>query len=628
MPGIFGIISRSENKLLIKNFVEKFFKKQIPETKVRVQHYTTDNIFLVAYGETAEVNFVKSNNQAISNIAIAFEGEIYNQGDLLKMLNDINSKSLSIAEIMAYLYLTYGKEFLKEIKGFFSLAIWDELNNEITLVRDRFGGRPIFYSLQPEVFIFGSSLRELIRSNQLEKISIDPDSLFLYLYYMFVPAPLTIISNVNKLLAGECLIMSLKGVTIERFPVWNYKITSDIYINKSDEFFVEELKALLLKSLSHLHIEKGTPGIFLSGGIDSSLLTAILKKEFDINLHTFTVMYEEPYRKFDESEYAKKVAKRFGTDHHEVIITPEWDKDIPTLAMLIDEPFADPSTIPLLYLSRYARPYVVNVFSGDGGDELFAGYTRILKDIELTKNAFFIFDYLVTAMFPDVRRKNDKLRKLIRDAHLRKMNPSDRYSRLMAVYSIEEIRRIVNPEILSKLSYRSLPPSIVLDDCSKEQYFSDEVTRHQYIEMRVCLPEQTLRKNYSLPIQHFIRVLCPFLDDGVVEFAFNLPLQQKILGTTQKQVLRRLASEYLPSEIVSRPKQGFSTPINSWIKLELSKYITDIIESNEFNQRGLFKNTVLKEICRAHQGPGGTFGMQIWSILILEAWCRETLDVN
>ena len=585
---------------------------------------------------------------------IAFNGEIYNHKDLKNELVgktkcSIEWRGHSDTEILLACFEEWGVDLtLEKLIGMFSISLWDSVDHAMYLIRDRMGEKPMYYGISNDVFIFGSELKA-IRAFKGFVAKVDRNSLSMLLKYSYIPSPFSIYKDVKKLPPGTYVKIGMKDLDclFKTFPepvkYWSIKDIIDkkgphISSNLTLEKGAEALEELLQESVN-LQMEADVPlGVFLSGGVDSSLVAALMQAESANKIKTFSIGFDE--QEYNEAEYAKSVAQHLGTEHTEFYVTPdEALKVIPMLPSLFDEPFADSSQIPTFLVSKMAKKYVSVAVSGDGADELFGGYTRYVWANKIWKNIrkapYFIryglskfittipprcWDIFFTSLFYlsfnsfKLTHSTDKIYKF--SNILRAKNLNDLYDKLISQWADPD--RVV----LGAASEGLLP--------IHENIEAIEDFEHQmmYLDSMAYLPDDILVKVDRASMGVSLETRAPFLDHRIVEYSWQVPLFLKINNTGSKLILRKILHKYVPDELIDRPKMGFGVPIDSWLRGPLREWAERLISESRLENEGFFEASVIREKWKDHLSGKRNWQHHLWSVLMFQAWLEEQKDIQ
>jgi asparagine synthase (glutamine-hydrolysing) len=554
--------------------------------------------------------------------AIIFNGEIYNYADLTK---DLISRSHqftthSDTETILHAYEEYGDRCVDQLRGMFAFAIWDQKRQQLFAARDRLGVKPFYYFHGKTFFAFSSELKSLLEMSGVPR-ELDMQSLDLYLSLRYVPGPRTMFRNIYKLQPGHRLKLSGGKLHIEKY--WDLPVATSQ--NRNDNDVLREFNELLEESVRLRLISEVPLGVFLSGGLDSSTILATMSKITNRKrIKTFSVGYdsatseEESANEFD---YARLVAQKFGSEHHEYRVgAQEFCDAIPKLIWHLDEPVADPSCIPLYFISKAAREQITVVLSGEGADETLAGYSIYQKMLHIEKFQKIVrlpgcsLAGRVGAWFPDA--------KFGRFSQLAAQPLESQYrgvSRAFHPWMRQQLLKSFGDEGFEKLLDKQFAPYW------KATGGRNSLDRMLYLDTKVWLADDILLKADKMSMAHSLEMRVPFLDHKLVEFAAKLPTKFKLRGGSGKFLLRKAMSGQLPEEIIRRPKKGFPVPIEQWLRGPMKDYTQDTLLSSQSASRQLFNADFIKNLLREHQSGSAKRHEEIWSLLVFESWNRMFL---
>jgi asparagine synthase (glutamine-hydrolysing) len=568
---------------------------------------------------------IEGGKQPIANedgtCCVILNGEIYNFRELRP---DLEAKghlfrTASDTEVIVHAYEEWGLDFVQKLRGMFSIAVWDAARRRLVLARDRLGIKPLFYALVGHRLYFGSEIKAITRHRSLSR-AIDPVGLFSYFSLSYIPAPSTIFASVKKLLPGHLLIAENGAVRTQKY--WDLAFVPDH--TRSLSATIDELRAHLEEAV-RLHMISDVPlGSFLSGGIDSGIVTALMSQVSSEPVRTFCMGFGGNIGgHLDERPYAKQIADRCRTVHHEQEVLPHVADVIFKIVTAFDEPFADDSAIPSYYLSELTRQHVKVALSGLGGDELFGGYERYLGfQLSSTYNLLprFVREQLLRSLVDSLpERANGRytvnhLKRFVRSASL-----SDDMRYFGFVSS--------DPHTVGRLFAEPAPFLEGYENCKElvlGYYRSVQATtpldRVFYCDIKTYLPDDILACTDRTSMAHSLEVRVPFLDHKLMEFCATIPSQFKIRRWTKKYVLRRIAADLLPSGVLNHRKQGFASPMTQWLRSDLKKYATDALHPSRVARRGLFNPRGVQEILSHHFERKEIFDKLIWSLLIFDTW--------
>jgi asparagine synthase (glutamine-hydrolysing) len=553
---------------------------------------------------------------------VVFNGEIYNFPELRRELEARGHRfyTHSDTEVIVHLYEESGADCVKKLRGMFALALYDERQGTLLLARDRLGKKPLHYALQEGRLYFGSEIKTIL-AVQPDLAEIDHEGLLQYFYFGYIPDPSTAFRSIRKLPAGH--LMEFRNSAIKIRQYWNLP-EYGTHPAISEEECLEELERRLQEAVRIRLISDVPLGALLSGGVDSSIVVALMARESTKPVQTFSIGFRE--EKFNEAEYARQVAERFDTDHHELVLDPNLEDTLTYLSGMLEEPFGDSSMLPTYYVCRMARRQVTVALSGDGGDELFAGYDRYLTAMGRPK-----FDPLPRWLGPLYRERIHGLipagtygKNLAWNASL---NDRDRYLDALSFFpALHRERELFTPEFLRNAM--NLP-----DPLSQWQHLYDEapakdhLSRLLYLDTKTYLNGDILAKVDRMSMATSLEVRVPMLDHEFVEWVTSLPVEWKFRGGARKHILKKLAERVgVPSDVVHRRKQGFQLPLVEWMRSEDKEKYWNILLEPRTLQRGYFRPAVVQALIEEHvRGRRNRSGM-LWRMLVLELWHRNFVE--
>jgi len=566
------------------------------------------------------------------NLVIAYNGEVYNFGELRKELEKEGYEFISNSdtEVILKAFHRWGFSAVHRFHGMFAFALWDKKDKKLILCRDRIGVKPLYYYYKDGLFMFASELKAFHKHSKFEK-KLNLTGLSLYLKYGYIPAPYSIFENVHKLKPGYFLVLDQKG-NIEEFPYWKVedyflkgKEEKDKWLNRSEEELAQELEEILTESFKLRLVSDVPVGMFLSGGIDSSTVCALLSKE-GIKLKTFTIGFYE--KEYNEAEYAKKVAEYLGTDHTELYCTSkEAFEIILKLPEIYDEPFGDSSAIPTYLVSRLARAQVKVSLSADGGDEQFCGYNtyRLISE-RISKLSRIPFSGLLSMVLefihPDIALK---LYNAFKPVLPKYTNFRDKFAKLRNVLKaegvIEQYDLAVSYFLEDDLKLLGTEP---LDKkCLNDWFLVDELdtlSSMMLFDLKTYLPDDILVKVDRATMSVALEGREPFLDHKIVEWTSQLPVEFKYKNGVSKYLLRKVLYKYIPKELVERPKQGFGVPIYEWFKKELRELYMEYLNEERIKEEGLFNHLEVKKLLDDYLSDRGVNHNKLWLLFVFERW--------
>jgi asparagine synthase (glutamine-hydrolysing) len=556
------------------------------------------------------------------SVWVVFNGEIYNFPELRRELEGRGHQfyTHSDTEVIVHLYEEMGADCVKKLRGMFAIALYDERQGTLLLARDRLGKKPLHYALHEGRLFFGSEIKTIL-AVQPDLAEIDHEGLLQYFYFGYIPDPCTAFRGIRKLPAGH--LMEFRNGEIKIRQYWNLP-EYGTHPAISEQECLEELEKRLQEAVRIRLISDVPLGALLSGGVDSSIIVALMARESTKPVQTFSIGFRE--EKFNEAEYARQVAERFGTDHHELVLDPDLEDTLTYLSGMLEEPFGDSSMLPTYYVCRMAREQVTVALSGDGGDELFAGYDRYLTAMGRPK-----FDPLPRWLGPLYRERIHGLipagtygKNLAWNASL---NDRDRYlDALSFLPALHRERGLFTQEFLQNAE--TLPDPLsqwqrLYDEASAK----DHLSRLLYLDTKTYLNGDILAKVDRMSMATSLEVRVPMLDHEFVEWVTSLPVEWKFRAGARKHILKKLAERVgVPSEVVHRRKQGFQLPLVEWMRgQDKEKYWNILLEPRTL-QRGYFKPAAVQSLIEEHvRGRRNRSGM-LWRMLVLELWHRNFVE--
>ena len=572
---------------------------------------------------------LETGQQPISNedgsVWMVFNGEIYNHLDLRRRLegNRHQFKTKCDSEVIVHLYEDLGVDCFQHLNGMFAIAIWDERHQQLVLARDRLGQKPLYYRHEPaERLIFASELKSLMAAPDVPR-EISPAAIDQYLTYQYIPHPRTIYQGVDKVPPGHYAVCNAAGRLAVQ-PYWEPDFRRESPLEPGAA--AEQLQELLRSSVE-MRMQSDVPlGAFLSGGVDSSLIVALMQQASEAPIKTFTISF--PIREYDESRYAQQVAQHLGTDHQQFSVTPDMLEILPKLVWHYDEPFGDSSAIPTWYISEHTRRHVTVALSGDGGDELFAGYDRY-RAVALSESIDHIpaVRSLMGAEFwqwlPSGSRQKSLLRRARRFSDALRLSPAQRYLQWISIFGEAQRASLYTESFLGRLP--SVDPAKFLTQAWNRSTGRSDVTAASLADLVTYLPCDLNTKVDIASMAHSLEVRQPFLDHRLVDWAVALPVDLKYRRRLGKRILRRAFGKTLPSQIWKRPKMGFGVPLDHWFRGQLRDLLRDTLLSEEATSRGLFRREAVEQMINEHLQRRTNHAARLWALLFLELWMREWL---
>ena len=542
------------------------------------------------------------------------------------ILNALIKAQQSYLKEYGALYEEEGIGCLERLEGMFAFCLWDDSREKLFLCRDRIGIKPLVYYWDGASLVFASEIKAILKDEQVKK-ELDWTALGLYLTLNYIPAPWTIFKNIKKLEPGCYLIAENGKITINRY--WDIKIPVEISgRDESFSFQSQKLYKLMNESVRQRLISDVPLEAFLSGGVDSSIIVGLMARNMDRPVETFSIGYKD-IPLYDETDYAREVARFNGTDHHELKIgSKDVLETVPTVLDNLDEPFADSSIIPTYVVSRETKRSVTVALSGDGADELFAGYRvyqgeywaryyNLLPEIarnRIIKPAFALLPGSRESILLEYLRRAKKFIDGV-DSSLQK-----RVSAWREIFSENALHLILREEILKKIPLQ-VAQGIIADKLNKSD--GDSINRMLYLDVTESLPNDMLNKVDRMSMRNSLEVRVPFLDHKVVEFAFNIEGRSKLRGRKRKYILLETFKSILPPKIQSRPKWGFEIPISSWLKRDLRFLIDEYLSEEFIKNQQIFNYNYIHELVESHLNNRTDTSWHLWNLIVFGHWYRN-----
>ncbi|MFA6079240.1 MAG: asparagine synthase (glutamine-hydrolyzing) [Candidatus Omnitrophota bacterium] len=629
MCGIFGFIYKDTARPVDPELIKSMGKV--------LHHRGPDNLGVLTKGNVglghtrlSIIDLSSLGNQPMSNedgtVWITFNGEIYNFRDIKNYLINKGHKfrSHTDTEVVIHLWEEEGVRCVERLRGMFAFAIWDGNSKSLFIARDRVGKKPLFYAVLPDRFLFASEIKAILQ-DPLFKKEPDIEAIHHYLAYQSVPSPFSAFKGIKKLPPAHYLLLKDDPAEPVRYWKLSYKDKLQIKTGKDIADLENEIIDRLREAV-RLRLMSDVPlGAFLSGGIDSSIVTALMAGLMEQPVKTFSIGFEQD--EYNELPYARMVAERYGTEHHEFIVTPDAEVIFPELVWHYNEPFADSSAIPTYYVCKLARQHVTVILNGDGGDENFAGYPRYTNEGEFAPKRDFpslVKRWLMhKGMWAAFACSGNGFWNNIK--RLKSLNRQ----RLLYYYRIthfhEFYKTLLYSENMKKMTDGIFSVDIMLDKYrhSDARDFLDATLG---LDFELYLPDTLMTKVDIASMAHSLEARSPFLDHEFMEFAAKIPSDLKLKGGLEsKYIFKRAAEPYLPHDVIYRKKMGFGVPIDHWFRSELKGMVYDLLLSRKAIERGYFRKDYIEHILDSHQ-KGANWHYHIWNLLMLELWHLMFID--
>ena len=562
---------------------------------------------------------------ASGKLWITYNGEIYNYRELRKELQGYgyHFRSNTDTEVALYAYDKWGPDCLGRFNGMFALAIWDEEDQRLFLARDRLGIKPLYYYFDTASIIFASEIKAILQDPAVSK-ELAPEGILNYFTFGHSMAPHTIFKNIRKLLPGHYMLCFPEGTRLrsEIRRYWAPPLPGHSE-DAGEEYYCEEIRRLLGESVRKQLISDVPLGVFLSGGLDSSIITGLMSSLHQSRVKTFSVGFSIGGKAYNELDDARLVARHFGTEHEEILLDEnDLTQALPNLVYHYDEPFGDAASFPTYLLSKFARKSITVSLSGEGGDEVFGGYRRYVVEN-------FLARYPVSLALLANGTVRKTLSHLPMSGRWQKLmdvlgapDAAERYARWLTIFS-PDMRAELFGEKLAQLEdfdpldlYRRLYP----------RNGTQPVDRLLYVDQQTWLPDTYLEKADKASMAASLEVRVPFLDHELVEFAATIPAKYKVSGFSTKHILKKAFASQLPDRTLRKPKHGFAVPLDYWFVDKFGTLVQEILFDNKARSRGLFNQDYVKRLFRWHTEGRGHYHRQLWLLIVFELWCQKILD--
>jgi asparagine synthase (glutamine-hydrolysing) len=568
------------------------------------------------------------------NTWLVFNGEIYNHAELRIGLEAHGHKyaSRTDSETIIHLYEERGLDFIHDIEGDYAMALWDAAKQQLVLVRDRIGVKPLYFYQRDGRFVFASEIKAILQHPAVTA-DIDEQSLYHYLTFLTTPAPTTLFRDIQKLPAGHVLTLKRDG-TLDIQQYWDALPPAQPII-RDESAHCREILRLLRDSIRKRMMSDVPFGVFLSGGVDSSANVALMSEMMSRPVETFTVGFSDA-EYLNELQSARRIANQFGTNHHEVIISEkEMQEFLPRLVFHQDEPIADPVCVPLYYVSQLARDSgTIVVQVGEGSDEIFSGYDNYVRHLRIYESFWRHAEALPRAL----RRALSTLSRPALEATGRKRAAIELIRRLGAdeplfwggavVYDETFKPRVLSQSLRERMnglsSLRVVEP--YLKRIERERPQSDFLARMTYLELKLRLPELLLMRVDKITMATSVEARVPFLDHHLVEYALSLPRSLKVEGTTGKHILKRALEDILPHDLLYEPKRGFGAPVREWFREGLGGWFDEHLINSTMRRRDLLDYGFVARMLEEHRSRKRDWGFHLWALLNLSLWFERWID--
>jgi asparagine synthase (glutamine-hydrolysing) len=563
-------------------------------------------------------------SDSTSGLTIVFNGEIYNFLELREHLlaKGYSFRTFTDTEVILYLYEEYGTECLQYLRGMFAFAIWDSYNRQMFCARDRFGIKPFYYYTDKQKLVFGSEIKVIMNAGEIDS-TLSYEALDSYLAFSYISGDLSIYKSIKKLLPGHYLMISLRDKPeIETHKYWDIKFEPDS--TKSEEYWIEEIKNCLNETVK-LHMISDVPfGAFLSGGVDSGAIVSFMAKNSHLPVKTFSIGFAD--KEYNELPNARLVAQKYGCEHHEAIIEPESISILPKIVGCFDEPFADSSAVATYFVSKIARENVTVALSGDGGDELFAGYNHYTYLKKLYSFPFHFsspfYSRIIWGGLHGLLPHNMKGSK----ASYLFSTGKDNLSAYLYNYSLNDRKKMfLNDHSALKLSNGSELYKVGILKKGKNHDF---VSNMQYLDLQTFMVDSILTKVDRTSMLNSLEVRVPLLDHKFAELTFKIPSDLKLKGAEQKFIFKKAVKDLLPAGVLSGSKKGFSIPLYQWFRNDLNEYVHDTLLSADPRISAFLDKKIIRKMVMNVLAQDKKIDTQIWSLICFEEWLKQNRNLT
>jgi len=619
MCGICGIVSRQGISREVLERMTATLRHRGPDDA----GYFVDSHCALGHRRLSIID-LRTGSQPILNedesLAILFNGEIYNFLELRAGLEERGHrlKTRTDTEAILHLFEEEGEACVEELRGMFSFAIWDRNRRRLVAARDRLGKKPLYYTTQAGLFAFASELKALKAVPGLS-FTLDPQAVDDFLSLQYVPSPRTIFREVRKLPPAHILTVQADRLEVHRY--WEPPSRQE---DRSEEHWIEDLRSVVEEAV-RLRLVSDVPiGAFLSGGVDSSIVVALMSRLSGTRVKTFSIGFSDPA--YDELRYARLVAEKYATDHRELRVEPRAAEALPTIVEHYDEPFGDSSALPTYYVAKLGAEFVKVALTGDGGDESFAGYERYAAlKLSLILDRWPPLKLLARplAAIPASAQPKTLRRKLKRFAGSLRLSAEERYISWMCFFSEAERAALYRPEFQKALEGHA--GEGFLRELYRAQKGADALHATLLLDLKSYLPEDLLVKMDRASMANSLEARSPLLDHKVVELAARMPAGLRLKGLKGKHMLKRAFGHLLPTEILHRPKMGFGVPVSRWFRGELRELLSDSILSSGALSLAYFQRSEIQRLVEEHIEGRADHGAKLWLLLMFELWHRRWL---
>ncbi len=550
-------------------------------------------------------------------------GEVYNYLELREHLQKRGHTFTtdSDTEVIVHLYEDLGEECVHQLRGMFAFAVWNKRDRRLFIARDRLGIKPLYYTQVGKRLVFGSEIKSIMRHPKVEARP-DLNALGNFLSLKYVPAPQTMFDGIKSLPPGHTLTCDPHGIKVHQY--WDLSFTNNERPRQREEVYAEQLEALLRESIN-LHLRSDVPfGAFLSGGIDSSIIVALMSQFLDEPVKTFSVGFDQDGNGTDELPYARLIANKYRTDHREIIIEArDFVETAEKIIWHLDQPIADQATVAVYMVSKLASQHVKMVLAGEGGDELFAGYARYSGE-RLSP----LFRYIPKPIKSLALAKCNHIRGLGRPKialnALCQSDETQRFAAWFPLFNQDSKHALLSSDLRNE--FHGLARNQAFEQQLVSTNATEPLNRMLYVDTKLWLPDYLLLRGDKLSMAASLEARVPLLDHKLVEFAASIPPNLKLKHLIRKYLLKKVSRKFLPTEIVDRKKMGFPMPISKWFKTDVRPLMHDTLSTTRIKNRGLFNYTYVEKLIKEFESGADEHCLLLWGLISLELWHRSFID--
>lgn len=633
MCGIYGVIDVAQTGSASRDLIERMGAVVTHRGPDDDGTYMERN---VAFGmRRLSIIDLAGGHQPISNedgtVWVVCNGEIYNYRELRTRLEGRGHsfRTQSDTEVLVHLYEDYGIKLVGLLRGMFAFALWDKARSRMILARDRLGKKPLYIRKEAKRLLFASEIKSILQDSSIPR-NIDVQALKEYLALGYVPAPRTLFEGIEKVLPGHFIV--IEDSRIQECEYWDAQFGAiDAY---SEEEWQDIIRDKLLEAVRIRMVSDVPLGAFLSGGIDSSAIVAAMARLTSQPVKTYSIGFEGEDAYYNELSYARIVAQRYGTDHHDIIVRPNVADLLPKLIWYMDEPIADSAFITTYLVAKLAREEVAVILSGVGGDELFGGYRRYLGE---SLHSYYM-------KLPSAVRAHWLpwlVNKLPQDRHSRWKNymrygaafvnsadrtASERYLSYITVFTPTALSSLLQPDVLLSDGPGTLTETDVMAEYLARCGETDELGQAIYLDLKTSLPDDLLLLTDKMTMAASVECRAPFLDHELVELTARMPSHLKVHGLSMKYLLKKALKPWLPGKILRRPKRGFGAPLGAWLRRDLDTLVQDTLSEPQVKRRGIFRWEAVRALIASHNASQKDCSDHLLALITFEIWCRLFID--